>query len=151
MDNEREEQKHRLYNRGKSDASKLAWKRNHFSYMSGVRKRERKNMKRSFYDICKEFDEAKIEKDNIFKTNLDISLENIAGGINLAINKDNGNVSISTALIPSGSGQYRLTDFNDEELKRLYGELKEELTQICQNFDEEISQMLAKHGLKSTK
>lgn len=151
MDQDKKAQKHRLHNREKSDASKIAWKRKHAHYMTGIKKRERENMNKSFYDVCKEMDEANIAKDNVFDTELEISLDNIAGGINLKINKENGNVSISTALTQTGSGQYRLTDFDDETLKKLFGELKDELLELCQNFDEGIQQIIAKHGLNSTK
>ena len=150
-----DEQKHRLRNREKSDASKLAWKRNHASYMRGIRKREREDMKktRTLLDICKEMklDEAELSRDNVFQNELNIDLQNIAGGISLKINKENGNVSISTSLEQSGSGQYRLTNYDEESLKNLYNALKDDLMQLCENFDDEIEGLLSKHGLKSTK
>ena len=149
-----DEQTHRLNNKKKSNATKLAWKRNRASFMSGVRKRERDSMKRSFYDVCKdmnELQEAKVDKDNVFDSKLEISLESIAGGVALSINKDNGNVSFTTTLNQSGSGMYRLTTFDDATLKTLFSSLKEDLLNVCKNFDEEINQMIAKNGLKSTK
>jgi len=149
-----DEQTHRLNNKKKSNATKLAWKRNRASFMSGVRKRERDSMKRSFYDVCKdmnELQEAKVDKDNVFDSKLEISLESIAGGVALSINKDNGNVSFTTTLNQSGSGMYRLTTFDDAALKTLFSSLKEDLLNVCKNFDEEINQMIAKNGLKSTK
>lgn len=152
---DREEQKHRLHNREKSDTAKLAWKRNHANYMRGIRKREREDMKktRTLLDICKEMklDEAQLSRDNVFQNELNIDLQNIAGGISLKINKENGNVSISTSLEQSGSGQYRLTNYDEESLKNLYNALKDDLMQLCQNFDDEIEGLLSKHGLKSTK
>ena len=151
MDQDREEQKHRLHNRDKSDAAKLGWKRNHVNYTLGNRKKERENMNKSFYDICKEFDESEISKDNVFDTELNISLDNIAGGISMSINRENGNVSISTSLEQTGSGQYRLTQYDDETLKTLYNNMKNDLTELCKSFDEEIAQVLAKNGLRSTK
>lgn len=99
----------------------------------------------------KTFNEAKVDQDNVFENELKISLENLAGGIALTINKENGNVSITTILDPSGSGMYRLTDFNDETLKTLFSNLKNDLKEICQSFDEEINLLMSKNGLKSTK
>ena len=151
MDQERKEQNHRLNNRDKSDASKIAWKRNHASYMTGVKKRERKAMNRSFYDICREIDQAELDKNTDFETEAVITLNNIAGGIAMTINKDNGNVSFSTSLQQTGSGQYRLTDFDDETLQNLYKALKDELLELCKNFDDGIQQIIARHGLNSTK
>ena len=96
-------------------------------------------------------DEAELSRDNVFQNELNIDLQNIAGGISLKINKENGNVSISTSLEQSGSGQYRLTNYDEESLKNLYNALKDDLMQLCENFDDEIEGLLSKHGLKSTK
>jgi len=155
MDQDRETQQHRLQNKKKSNASKLAWKRNHGHYMTGVRKRERKEMNRSFYDVCKDMEEhlteAEVTRDNVFESKLNISLDSIAGGISLSINKENGNVSISTSLEQTGSGMYRLTDYDDATLKTLFSSIKNDLLELCKNFDNEINQIIAKNGLKSTK
>lgn len=53
-------QKHRLRNKKKSNATKLAWKRKHGNYMRGVRERERKEAK-SFYKALKEKEEIKMD------------------------------------------------------------------------------------------
>jgi hypothetical protein len=155
MDQDREAQQHRLQNKKKSNASKLAWKRNHGHYMTGVRKRERNEMNRSFYDVCKDMEEhlteAEVTRDNVFESKLNISLDSIAGGISLSINKENGNVSISTSLEQTGSGMYRLTDYDDATLKTLFSSIKNDLLELCKNFDNEINQIIAKNGLKSTK
>ena len=116
-------------------------------------------MKTSFIKVCRELDEcvkeamteAEVTRDNVFETELDVSLDSIAGGISLQINKDNGNVSISTSLEQTGSGMYKLTDWDDATLKTLYSALKDDLLNLCKNFDEEINQIIAKNGLKSTK
>ena len=42
--------------------------------------------------------EAEMSRDNIFETELDINLNSMAGGISLKINKENGNVSLSTTF-----------------------------------------------------
>ena len=148
-------QRHRLRNKDKSNATKLAWKRNHSNYMRGVRERERKEMNRSFYDICKEMEEhlteAQTSRDNIFKDKLAFTFDNIAGGIALSINKDNGTLSISTSLEQGGSGQYGLSNYDDAALKSLFSNIKNDLLNLCQNFDDEIQQIIAKNGLKSTK
>lgn len=159
MNQEREEQKHRLTNKKKSNKSKLAWKRFHGHYVLGIKKRERNAMTTSFIKTCQELDEcvtealneAEVTRDNVFENKLDISLDSIAGGISLQINKENGNVSISTSLEQTGSGMYKLTDWDDATLKTLYSSLKEDLLNLCKNFDEEINQLIAKNGLKSTK
>lgn len=147
-------QKHRLRNKKKSNATKLAWKRNHSNYMSGVRERERKEMNKSFYDICKEKEhvlEAQVSRNNVFKDKLAFGFDNIAGGIAVSINKDNGTLSISTSLEQTGSGQYGLTNYDDAALKTLFSNIKNDLLNLCQNFDDEISQIMAQNGLKSTK
>lgn len=154
-ENDEEARLHRIRNRKKSDAAKLAWKRNHYSYMRAMRKRERDNMnkQKSFCDMYRDIrlSEAELTKDNVFEKECEINLENIAGGLKLSINNENGNLSISTTLLDSGSGQYRLESFNNEKLKELYEDMKEELIQLCNSFDNEIAQLVAKNGLKSTK
>ena len=140
-----EEQKHRLHNREKSDAAKIAWKRYHSSYMRGVRKKERMN----FYDLAKEMEkvnESKIIRDNVFDKQLDISFDTISGGISFGI-KD-GTISFSCTLEETGSGSYALEQGDETAL---YNDIKEDLKQICQMVDDEMRQILAKHGLKSTK
>lgn len=154
MDQDREEQKHRLHNRDKSDAAKLGWKRNRVSYTLGNRKKERESMNKSFYDICKEMDniaEAKEGRDDIFEGEYEVTLQNIAGGIAYKINKETGNISFSTTLEQSGSGQYRLLNYDDKTLEELYKNLKADIMELCQNFDDGIQQIIAKHGLNSTK
>ena len=159
MNNEKEEQSNRLTNKDKSNKAKLAWRKYHGHYVSGIKKRERNAMTTSFIKTCQELDEcvtealneAEVTRDNVFENKLDISLDSIAGGISLQINKENGNVSISTSLEQTGSGMYKLTDWDDATLKTLYSSLKEDLLNLCKNFDEEINQLIAKNGLKSTK
>lgn len=151
MEQDREEQRHRLTNKKKSNAAKLAWKRNHGNYVAGIRKRERESMKKSFYDICRDMDEANITRDNIFENKLNISFDNIAGGVSLSINDDEGTLSISTSLDTTGVGQYGLSDFDNETLKTLFSNVKEDLLNLCKNFDNEIIQIITKNGLKSTK
>lgn len=147
---EDKEQKHRLHNREKSDAAKLAWKRHHSSYMSGTRKRERNMENRTFYNIAKDLDEkineCKIVRDNVFEKQFDLSFDTISGGISSGI-KD-GTVSFSCSLEETGSGSYKLQNGEEEAL---YNDLKESLQQICQMVDDEMKQLIARHGLKSTK
>lgn len=151
MERDDNAQQHRLRNKKKSNASKLAWRRNHGNYMRGVRKRERDSMNKSFYDVCRQLDEADVKKDNVFDTELTVGFDSIAGGIAMSINKDNGNVSFSTSLIQSGSGMYRLTDFDADTLKTLYTNIRGDIIDLCNHFDEELQMILAKNGLKSTK
>ena len=153
---DREALQHRLQNREKSNAAKLGWKRNHGHYTIGIKKRERDRMNKSFYDVCKDMEEhliteAEITKDNVFETKADISLESIAGGISLSVNKENGNVSISTSLEQTGSGMYRPTNADANGMQEIYNNIKEDLFNLCKNFDSEINQIMAKYGLKSTK
>lgn len=148
-------QRHRLRNKDKSNATKIAWKRKHSNYMRGVRERERKEMNRSFYDVCKDMvenlTEAKVSRTNVFKDKINIDFATIAGGLAISINKDNGTLSISTSLEPSGSGMYGLTDYDEASLKALLLNIKDDLLNLCNTFDEEINQIMAKNGLKSTK
>ena len=148
-----DEQKHRLYNRDKSDATKLAWKRHHHSYMSGVRKRERDKMNKTLMDITKELNnalsEAELKQDNVFDKSLTLTFNTLTGGIALSIDDKTKNVSISTILGEHGSGNYALTQ--QQDFKILYDGLKEDLTNLCDTIDKEMEQILAKHGLRSTK
>lgn len=150
MDKDREEQKHRLHNREKSDAAKLAWKRHHSSYMQGTRKRERDMENKTFYGIAKELDEkineSKIVRDNQFQQQLDLSFDTISGGISFGVKE--GTISFSCSLEETGSGSYALLQGNPEDK---YNDIKEDLKQICQMVDDEMKQLIAKHGLKSTK
>jgi len=149
MDKDREEQQHRLHNRERSDAAKLAWKRHHSSYMSGTRKRERNMENKTFYSIAKEMDqvlESSIVRDNVFDKQLDLSFDTIAGGISFGIKDEK--ISFSCSSEETGSGSYALTNGNPESL---YDDIKDQLKQICQHFDDEMKQLLAQHGLKSTK
>ena len=147
---EEDERKHRLHNKEKSDAAKIAWKRHHSSYMRGTRKRQRNMENRTFYNIAKEMDEklneTKIVRDNVFDKQLDLSFDTISGGISLGIK--NGTVSFSCSLEETGSGSYKLEQGDEEAL---YNDLKEELQRICQMVDDNMKQILAQHGLKSTK
>lgn len=156
IDNEREAQHRRITEPKRSKASKLAWKRHHNSYMMANRKKERDCMNKSFYNISKELEEAmtglneaQVEKDDIFDLNCDISLSNISGGLSFSINKDNGEVSISTSMIEGGHGNYRLEVMPQEEaLKGIYDELKDDLEQLAKTIDQSINQIVAKHGLR---
>lgn len=152
---DREEQKHRLHNRDKSDATKIAWKRHHSSYMRGIRKRERNNMTSLYNELNQKIEaalgEALVDRDDVFDNQLEIKLENIAGGIAVSINKDTGNVSFSTSLNQSGSGMYGLANYDEQTLKQLQSELKADLLELCKTFDEGIIEIVNKHGLKSTK
>ena len=147
---EEDERKHRLHNKEKSDVAKIAWKRHHSSYMRGTRKRQRNMENRTFYNIAKEMDEklneTKIVRDNVFDKQLDLSFDTISGGISLGIK--NGTVSFSCSLEETGSGSYKLEQGDEEAL---YNDLKEELQRICQMVDDNMKQILAQHGLKSTK
>lgn len=146
MDQDREAQRHRLTNRKKSDAAKLAWKRHHNSYMNGVRKRERDMENKTFYSLAKELDEATKVRDNVFKKELDISFDTISGGISLGIN--NGTISFSCSLNETGSGSFALEAGHEETL---YKSIAEDLFNICKMVDDEMKQLIAKYGLKSTK
>lgn len=146
MDQDREAQRHRLTNRKKSDAAKLAWKRHHNSYMNGVRKRERDMENKTFYSLAKELDEATKVRDNVFKKELDISFDTISGGISLGIN--NGTISFSCSLNETGSGSFALEAGHEEAL---YKSISEDLFNICKMVDDEMKQLIAKYGLKSTK
>lgn len=165
MDNEREQQHRRLTNKHKSHGAEKAWKRHHGSYMKGVRKRERDKIKSIYADRNKDENmdnlsikeinklfESEVIKDNVFKNDLGISFNNIAGGVVVDINPKDANVSISTTLDGTGEGSYKLVNAQGEQdYINLYESIKEELTNICNRFDEEISQLLSKYGLKSTK
>lgn len=155
---DREAQSNRIRNRKKSNATKQAWKKHHYNYMKGNRKKSRDNMN-SFLAIAKELDEnlkiieAKMERDNTFDYKAEISFENLMGGLSFSINKDNGNVSFSTYLSENvGKGNYKLENGSNtnNELNALYASLKDELLTLSNIVDESLKQILAKYGLKET-
>ena len=147
-------QRHRLRNKDKSDAAKLAWKRHHSSYMTGTRKRGRDMENKTFYSLAKELDskvesiknEEAIVRDNEFTEQLDLSFDTISGGISMGI-KD-GTISFSCSLEETGSGSYSLVD---GDLSGLYKQIREDLQNICNMVDDEMRQVIARYGLKSTK
>lgn len=155
---DREAQSNRIRNRKKSNAAKQAWKKHHYNYMKGNRKKSRDNMN-SFLAIARELDEnlkiieAKMERDNTFDYKAEISFENLMGGLSFSINKDNGNVSFSTYLSENvGKGNYKLENGSNtnNELNALYASLKNELLTLSNTVDESLKQILAKYGLKET-
>ena len=160
MDQDRKAQQHRLRNKEKSKAAKLAWKRHHDSYMRANRKKERDNMNKTFYSIAKELEEcmdtlqeAKIQKDDIFDKTCEIILDGIAGGLAFKFDATDGTISFSTILSQAGGrGQYKLQNPADTEeaYNKLYEDLKDELTYICNTVDDSIKQILAKHGFRET-
>ncbi len=156
MDNERESQHNRLTNNKKSASAKRAWKRHHGSFMRGARERERKSMNKTFYGLAKELEtkltEASFAQDNVFETELEIVFSSLAGGIGMKVNADTGAVSFSTTMAELGSGGYKLTQSpTSESIQALYTNVKDDLFNLCQYFDKEMEQILAKNGLKSTK
>lgn len=157
MEHNREErtEERRFIDRNKSQAGKKGWKRHHASMMHGVRERERNMENKTFYGVTNDLeemlDEAKIIRDDVFDQEYDLSFEFISGGVSLKVNKETGEVSITTSLSETGSGAYKLEVADDASLKQIYDGLKEDITNICKRFDEEVQQSLAKYGLKSTK
>jgi len=157
MEHDREErtEENRFIDRNKSQGGKKAWKRHHASFMQGARERERKMEKKTFYGVAKDLEEmlseAKVLQDNVFEQEYKMSFEFISGGITLKVNKDTGEVSISTSLEETGSGAYALQQADEGTLTNTYNGLKEDMMNICKKFDEEVQQSLAKYGLKSTK
>lgn len=152
---EEEQRKNRLNNKDKSKQTELAWKRHHGSYMRGARKRSRNSMNKTFYGVAKEIEaamtEAAMTQNNELDNELDITFENITGGFGMTVDKD-GNVSLSVQLKETGSGNYRLpSEQSSEELNTLYKNLKDDLLNLCRNFDSEVSQLIQRYGLKSTK
>ena len=145
-----EARKHRLRNREKSDASKLAWKRHHSSYMTGTRKRQRNMENKTFYSLAKELDskvnEEAIVRDNVFDKQLDLSFDTISGGISMGIKE--GTISFSCSLEETGSGSYALEQGDEEDL---YKQIKTDLQNICKMVDDEMRQLISRYGLKSTK
>ena len=169
MEQDREELHHRLTNKHKSHAAELAWQRHHASYMSGVRKRQRDDLNSIYTDdkeekdeamninelnnkLSKHIQEAEEEQDNVFDLEYKTDLNTIAGGIAFGINKNNNTVSFTTSLNGKGEGSYMSTvKLDDSALQNLYNSIKTDIQAVCDNFDKEINQILAKNGLKSTK
>ena len=152
MDQDREAQQHRLRNRQKSDAAKVAWKRHHSSYMRGTRKRERDMENKTFYSLAKELDEKineeKVVQNNVFDKHSEICFDTIAGGIAINVNPQEQTISVSVSFTKQGSGSYSL---EQGDVESLYKPLTEDLQNICSMVDTEMKQVLAKYGLKSTK
>ena len=154
-DIDREQLHNRLNNKDKSKQTELAWKRHHASYMRGTRERERNTMNKTFYGVAKELEEmmseAAMTQDNRVDNELDITFNNISGGIGVNIDDKTGNVSLSVQLKETGAGNYRTDATDPATLDTLYKNLKDDLLNLARNFDEEVAQMITRYGLKSTK
>lgn len=149
-----------LLDRKKSQQGKIAWKRHHASYMRGTRERERNMENKTFYGMAKDLEaklesnvnEAQMTQDNVFDSKLEIVFENITGGIGLSVDDKTGSISISVVLKEIGSGNYKLANANStEDIKNVYTNIKQDLLNLCQNFDNEVKQVITRYGLKSTK
>lgn len=153
-----EARKHRLTNKQKSKSAELAWKRHHSSYMSGTRKRGRNMENKTLYSLAQELNsktqdtkdeslhEESIVRNNVFDKQLDLSFDTISGGISMGIKE--GTISFSCSLEETGSGSYAL-EAGDEE--NLYKQIVPELQNICKMVDDEMRNLIARFGLKSTK
>ena len=156
MEHNREErtEENRFIDRNKSQSGKKAWKRHHASFMQGVRERERNMENKTFYGVTKELeevlDEAKILQQGDISKEFQTTFEFIAGGVAAKLDKATGKISISVALGETGSGAYALQQPNNEQLQQIFTGLREDLQNICNRFDEEVQQVVAKYGLKST-
>lgn len=156
MEHNREErtEENRFIDRNKSQGGKKAWKRHHASFMQGVRERERNMENKTFYGVTKELeevlDEAKIVQQGDISKEFQTTFEFIAGGVAAKLDKATGKISISVALGETGSGAYALQQPNNEQLQQIFTGLREDLQNICNRFDEEVQQVIAKYGLKST-
>ena len=156
IEDDEEAQKHRVTNRKKSDAAKLGWKRHHYNYMKGNRMKSRNSD--SFLQIAKNLEdnmqmiEAKVDKDNIFDYQCDIIFDNIAGGISFSIDKQSGNLSLSTFITEDSAGNFKQENGGNsqEELRVLYDNIKEEIEEIANTVDESLKQVFAKYGLRKT-
>ena len=159
-ENEEEQRHNRLTNNKKSKAAEKAWQKYHGSYMRGTRKRSRNMDNKTFYGLAKDLEaklenkinEAQIEGEGPNGTNIDIRFENITGGLGLSVDKTTGYISISVSLGELGNGNYKLVNATtQEDIDTVCKNMKDDLLNICSNFDNEIRQLITSYGLKSTK
>ena len=157
MEHDREErtEERRFIDRNKSRAAKKGWKRHHASMMRGVRERERNMENKTFYGVTNDLeemlDETKILPDGELHNDLNITFEFISGGFSAKLNEETGDISMSVNLRETGSGCYNLEQTNLAQSKQIFKDIRQDLQNLCDNFDKEIKQLLARYGLKSTK
>jgi len=115
---------------------------------------------KTFYGLAKDLEaklenkinEAQIEGEGPNGTNIDIRFENITGGLGLSVDKTTGYISISVSLGELGNGNYKLVNATtQEDIDTVCKNMKDDLLNICSNFDNEIRQLITSYGLKSTK
>lgn len=160
----------------KSLAAKYAWKKHGDSYRKGIRKRMRDDATRvdfkdkkerpmyankiedrvsnMFKDTNERLEtvlEAKIDKQDIFDLEGQITMENIAGGIAVNVDSNNSEVSLSFTLKDTGEskGAYKLQNTleNNEAYEQLFKDILKDLEELAQSTDTEIKQILGKYGL----
>lgn len=158
VDSDREEMHRRLTNKHRSHAAEQAWQRHRSNYNRGIRSRERANLSSIYADNEKDeslnanMTEAEILTDNIFELHQVLDFKNIAGGISFDVDGNSSLVNFTVSLDGEGTGSYKpQTNLDEAGLRTLYREVKQELTDLCNHFDEEIQQIIAKHGLAPTK
>ena len=100
-----EDQHRRWINPHHSYGAKKGWLRHHAIYMREVRKRERDDMNKSFYQVAKELEEsiniieAKMNKNDVFDLSYEVAFENLAGRLSFSINNDKDNISFILYLM----------------------------------------------------
>jgi cytochrome P450 len=155
IDDTEDSQHNRLTQAHRSMGAKKGWMRHRSSYSRANRKKERDSMNKSFRNIMQEAKaliNEEITKDDVFELNCEISFKTISGAIGVKVDKEDGNISLSTALIEKGNGNYKLevAPSTQDAYKQVYENLKDDINTLCANFDNEINQVLIRYGLKPT-
>ena len=84
--------------------------------------------------------------DNIFENKVNITFDNLSGGISLGLDEDT--ISISVSLNEEGSGSYKLASGDTLEV---FKKFKNDVKELCTTFDNGLEELLQRYGLKSTK
>lgn len=155
-----DEQLRRVTEPKRSNSARMAWKKYGANYRKGIRKRLRHHYGRSedsmkdIINTLKEvLQEAEIKQNNVFDNEAQILFDNMPGGISLDIDKNTGTISLTTKVGETEQpGSYKSqNNLSEDELDALFKQIVEELHDLCTSFDEELKQLLDRHGLLPTK
>lgn len=155
LDDTEEDRHNRLTQAHRSYGAKKGWLRHRSSYSRANRKKERDSMNKSFRNIMQEAKaliNEEVTKDDVFELNGEISFSTISGAVGIKVDKEDGNISLSTVLIEKGNGNYKLevAPSTQDAYKQVYENLKDDINTLCASFDNELNQILIRNGLKPT-
>jgi hypothetical protein len=155
IDDTEDSRHNRLTQAHRSMGAKKGWMRHRSSYSRANRKKERESMTKSFRNIMQEAQSLineEVIKDDVFSLEGQISFATISGAVGIKVDKEDGNISLSTVLLEKGNGNYKLevAPSTQDAYKQVYENLKDDINTLCASFDNELNQVLVRYGIKPT-